>query len=177
MVPKTCTIAQCENKHFSRGMCQKHYSRVRRNGTTETIPMDPMSIFLRYTEKADGCWRWTGYQTPEGRGVINFSSGKVFAYRLAYELLVGPIPEGLTIDHLCVNPNCVNPAHLEPVTLGENSLRGSGPAAQNKRKTHCHKGHPLSGDNLYNKPGGRRQCRRCINERARLRRAAKKGQS
>lgn len=165
MVPKLCTIAECNAAYLCKGLCRKHYSRVRRSGTTEIIPMDPMSQFLRNTHKTETCWLWTGYVTPENRGVINFKEGKKFAYRLGYELLVGPIPEGLTLDHLCVNPRCVNPDHLEPVTGGENSLRGSGPAANNKRKTHCHKGHPLSGENLYNKPGGRRQCRRCIANR------------
>lgn len=161
MVPKLCTIAECSAVHLCKGMCRKHYSRVRRSGTTEIIPMDPMSQFLRNTHKTETCWLWTGYVSPENRGVINFKEGKKFAYRLGYELLVGPIPEGLTLDHLCVNPQCVNPDHLEPVTGGENSLRGSGPAANNKRKTHCHKGHPFAGDNLYTKPNGRRCCRRC----------------
>lgn len=173
MLPKLCSVDGCTKTHAARGMCLMHYKRVRRNGTTGLIPTDPMSIFLRNTTKTPGCWDWKGYVNPEGRGVINFKDGKKFAYRLAYELFVGPIPAGLTIDHLCVNPNCVNPDHLEPVTGGENSLRGSGPAAENKRKTHCMRGHELSGENLYLKPNGRRRCRRC-EANSHLRRKAKR---
>ena len=174
MVPKICSVDGCDRKgETRRGFCNMHYLRWKRNGNTETIPTDPMSRFLRNTQKTDGCWLWTGYLSRENRGVVNLKTGKVFAYRLGYELLVGPIPEGLTLDHLCVNPQCVNPDHLEPVPAGVNALRGSGPAATNKRKTHCIRGHELAGDNLYIKPNGRRRCRRCEAD-AHLRRKAEK---
>jgi hypothetical protein len=66
----------------------------------------------------------------------------------------------LTLDHLCRNKACVNPAHLEPVTNRENVLRGVGLSAENARKTHCKRGHPLSGDNVVVSKGGRK--RRCV---------------
>ena len=70
------------------------------------------------------CWRWTGARNPKGYGsVANGEGGSKLAHRASYELLVGPIPEGLTIDHLCLNTSCVNPEHMEPVTRSENSAR------------------------------------------------------
>jgi hypothetical protein len=95
-----------------------------------------------------------------------------YAHRFAYSVLVGPIPDGLQIDHLCRNEMCVNPEHLEPVTQRINMLRGTGPQAVNAQKTHCPKGHPLSGNNVYahtvratGTPG--RRCRTCNTEAAR----------
>lgn len=106
----------------------------------------------------DGCWEWTGVRTSDGYGQIY---GRMqMAHRVMYELLVGPIPEGLELDHLCRNPWCVRPDHLEPVTTRENVLRGVGISAVNARKTECLKGHSLSGENLY-LHRGKRRCRTC----------------
>lgn len=111
----------------------------------------------------DECWLWRG--SVNGNGYGNIRSGgtegpMIPAHRVAYEALLGPIPESLTIDHLCRNTLCVNPAHMEAVTSRENTLRSDNPAARNARKTHCKKGHALSGDNLRI-TGGRRVCRTC----------------
>lgn len=97
-------------------------------------------------------------------------------HRTAYEWAHGPIPEGLQIDHLCRRIRCVAPTHLEAVTNKVNSLRGRSPWALNAQKTHCPKGHPLSGKNAkIRKATGARSCRICINEnqRAWRKRAAK----
>lgn len=108
-----------------------------------------------------GCWQWCGGVTPEGYGMYWREGRNWHVHRAHYERVHGPIPEGLTIDHLCRNPRCCNPAHLEAVTLRENLLRGNGAAARNARKTHCIRGHPLTGDNLYVDPRGKRECRIC----------------
>jgi len=104
-----------------------------------------------------GCWLWRGSQSRGGYGRYN----ETLAHRVAYELFVGSIPEGLTLDHLCRVRHCVNPEHLEPVTLGENLRRGESFSAVNARKTHCPRGHPLSGENLYRTKSGARCCLIC----------------
>jgi hypothetical protein len=88
------------------------------------------------------------------------------AHRVAYELVVGPIPEGLQIDHLCRTRRCQNPAHMEPVTPRENQRRSGSVSGLNMAKTHCDAGHELSGDNLRigaegTVRAGRRDCRAC----------------
>lgn len=84
----------------------------------------PLAIRIwRFVDKTDGCWIWTGARNPQGYGQVRLDSQrKGPAHRAMYELLVGPIPEGLVIDHLCSNPPCVNPDHLEPVTQRVNLL-------------------------------------------------------
>lgn len=112
------------------------------------------------------CWIWTAHVNPQGYGEFGrrgagCRKGKsTRAHRIAYELVVGQIPPGLVLDHLCRNRACVNPAHLEVVTVRENILRGSGFAALNARKTHCPRGHELTPDNVYRR-GRRRVCRTC----------------
>lgn len=107
---------------------------------------------------------WKGTTLKGGYGQIKVNGKRLMAHRFFYELLKEPIPEGLTLDHLCRVTACVNPAHLEPVTGRENSLRGTNPCALNARKTQCKNGHPLSGVNLYIKPIGSRICRTCSRE-------------
>jgi hypothetical protein len=112
----------------------------------------------------DGCWIWMGSKNNGGYGKIGRPrSGNrgVSVHRASYELLVGPIPAGYQIDHLCKNTSCLNPAHLEAVTPRENVLRGNTFARHQAAQTHCVKGHPLSGDNLYRHPDGSRKCRAC----------------
>lgn len=111
----------------------------------------------------DSCWLWTACLI-RGYGAFQFGGRGVYAHRFAYEFCVGPILAGLTIDHLCRVPACVNPDHLEVVTLAENVMRGVGAPAQHARKTHCLRGHPLSGDNLRVSRNNRRGAvaRRCL---------------
>jgi hypothetical protein len=110
--------------------------------------------------KGDPCWLWTG-SLVEGYGQFSIAKSCIKAHRYAYELLIWPIGNGLTLDHLCRNRQCVNPMHLEEVPPTVNTMRGNGIGALNARKTHCSKGHPLSGDNLYIRRCGRRTCKEC----------------
>ena len=80
--------------------------------------------FWARVTKGQGCWTFRGGRTHGGYGVFHFCGRLTRAHRLAYELVVGPIPDDLVLDHLCRNAVCVNPAHLEPVTSGENTRRG-----------------------------------------------------
>jgi hypothetical protein len=83
----------------------------------------------------DECWEWQGRRNPSGYGEAG-RYGKVWlAHRAVYEELVGPIPEGMTLDHLCANRGCVNPNHLEPVASYENTLRGGAPHFDLRGKT------------------------------------------
>jgi len=101
------------------------------------------------------CWEWCLHLNAYG-----YAGKGGPASRVIYRELVGPIPEGLDLDHLCRNRSCVNPGHLEPVTHRENMRRA--------RKTHCRQGHPFDDENTRITPTGERRCRAC--HRAQVRR-------
>lgn len=133
--------------------------------------VDPLPRFLaKVEEDASGCWVWQAHVLPTGYGVFKLRGKMRGAHRVAYELLVGPIPTGLHLDHLCRNRRCVNPEHLEPVTCLENIRRGYW-----ANVTHCPAGHPYSEENTYRSPRGGRFCRLCnaaAQRRYRTRKAA-----
>lgn len=113
-------------------------------------------------QKTEGCWLWTASLNAYGYGQIRLPDGRVGrAHKVVYEELVGPVPDGLQLDHLCRNRACVNPAHLEPVTQRTNTLRGEGFAARNATKRFCPVGHPYDEKNTYLDTKGRRRCRPC----------------
>jgi hypothetical protein len=136
-------------------------------------PADLARCEQKIERQADGCWAWTGALTQRrprggwGYAIADIGGKTTQVHRAMYEHHRGPIPDGLTLDHLCRVRRCVNPAHLEPVTGQENTLRGVGPTAENAVKTHCPKGHSYEGLNLYIDKSGRRHCRECRRARSR----------
>jgi hypothetical protein len=172
-----CSIEGCRRPHEARGLCKLHRDRQKKTGTTET----PLSRgpdderFWAKVDKTETCWLWTaGVSGNTGYGNVWWKGTTHSAHRVAYELAVGPIPDGLTLDHLsglCGNRHCVKvvadeygPAHLEPVTHRVNNMRSSSPSALNAQKTHCKRGHEFTPENTYVAPDrpNSRACRKCL---------------
>ena len=126
--------------------------------------LDRLSSKIRI-ESTSGCWLWTastrGPSSDFQYGQIRVGTQVLTAHRVVYELVVGPVEDGMVLDHLCRNTLCVNPAHVEPVTQRVNVRRGVGTAAENARKTHCDRGHAMTGENLRILYNGKRCCRAC----------------
>lgn len=142
-------------------------------------PQDPRVRFWRHVKKTEGCWEWTGKRTKNGYGWFSVSHGKgALAHRYGFLIQNGPIPVGLSIDHLCKNTSCIRGDHLDAVTQHVNNLRSECVSGINSRKKACIHGHNLSGDNLrvYSNPiTGKRMriCRTCMRLRKRNRRQLK----
>lgn len=118
----------------------------------------------------DGCWVWQGAKNWDGYGHAKHEGRLWLVHRLVYTLVVGPIPEGHTLDHLCRVRACCNPEHVEPVTLRTNILRGDTFQARYAAQTHCKNGHEFTPENTYIEGSGSRRCREC---KRRLNREAK----
>lgn len=135
--------------------------------------IDPAIRLLAGAQQTpEGCW--IPALRPKVSGYVKVWNGDrpVAAHRFAYELWIGPIPDGMTVDHLCHDPvacspgpcahrACVNPDHLAVAPIRDNVLRGGGPSARNATAVECVHGHPLSGDNLVVTSKGWRVCREC----------------
>lgn len=171
---RTCSIPDCDRSSRKRGWCQLHYSRWLRHGDplfVKEIHGDDEARLRSKIERTPDHWEWTGTIGSEGYGFFRTPAVQLLAHRVVWEWLVGPIPEGLTLDHIkeqCGLRSCVKvladdhgPAHLEPVTRGENTLRGDTITAANRAKTHCLRGHPFDAANTGRTKNGWRYCRAC----------------
>ncbi len=166
-----CSIDGCDRLAVGRGWCSMHWQRWRNHGSPTYERPTPPTMEERVWKRVDksgpgGCWLWTGalFQVT-GYGMLSVDDRPALAHRLSYAINVGPIADGLHLDHLCRVRRCVNPAHLEPVTIRTNLMRGDTTlAASNAAKTECLRGHPFTEENTYLYRGAR-MCRECRRQR------------
>ncbi len=161
-VTTMCAIEGCDKSGpLKRGWCGMHYRRWHKYGDPHVnkLPLrvqgTPEERFWPKVDAEGDCWEWLASKTPDGYGRFFGKGVFVYAHRFAWEALVGPIPDGFHIDHLCRNHSCVNPDHLEPVTNAENSRRGVAASVRKMlaaRQTHCKHGHEWTPENTYMKP-------------------------
>lgn len=123
--------------------------------------VDPLDRLMGRVTKTDSCWIWTG-ALRNGYGAIGVEGKTLYTHRYVYQRVVGPVPTGLDLDHLCRNRTCCNPDHLEPVTRQENLRRA---AIYRSPVTACHNGHEYTAKNTYTNPSGYRTCKSCKAER------------
>lgn len=191
--PTTCSIEKCERKVFGLGYCKMHHRRLERHGDPNVTALHvgltrEERLWEGVTRGApDACWPWREAIQQAGYGSLAHNGKTYRAHRFAYEVLVGPIPDGHVIDHQCHKPDsceggtscphrrCCNPSHMTPVASTFNTTRDRAVSA-NGRKTHCKRGHAFTPANTKITTGGGRACRRCIaireDERSKRRRAS-----
>lgn len=147
--PSGCSEEGCPNPHMARGLCAKHYHRVYKRGTVKlTEPERQLPDEERFWAKVSpepcscghGCRLWTAGKQGVGYGTFYWNGRRQLAHRVAYELVIGPVPPLHQVDHVrsrgCRHRNCVNPEHLEAVSLEENVRRAQvGERARNGEKT------------------------------------------
>jgi hypothetical protein len=170
----------CGRPAIAKGLCGKHYQRWKKFGDATVKKLDrdrtPEERFWSFVDK-DGpvpdyesllgpCWVWTG-GLSEGYGAFSLDGRQIKAHIVAYRWLVGEVPEGCELDHLCRVRRCCNPAHLEPVSHLINVHRGVSPWAINAAKMNCGTcGWPYNEENTYMYEG-ERHCRNCARRRTR----------
>ena len=182
MSKSICSVDGCGGTgKIVRGLCGKHYAKWRKYGDPLAgrefaLEEGPDKILSKMVVSETGCWVWTGNMHVDGYGLVYTKKRRFreYAHRYAYSTFVGPIPDGLQIDHLChtrdetctggiecPHRRCVNPDHLELVTQLENFKRGRNPLSLNARKTHCKNGHEFTPENTATRSDGYRRCMEC----------------
>ena len=161
-----CSIDGCSAALSSGGLCNRHWQERYKRDRPKAYRkgLEPEARFWMKVNPTGFCWEWTGALDDAGYGVFNTGTKVDRAHRLSYEYLVGAIPGGKHIDHLCRNRKCCNPDHLEPVDPIENWRRGMSPAAVVARTDRCVRGHSMA--DAYVRPGTKaRMCRQCAVDR------------
>lgn len=170
---RSCAVPECARPYLAKGLCRLHYDRQWATGSVELLDRSiPLAdrLWPRINKRGDGCWVWTGALNASGYGVIGLGAMTLArVHRLTYEMLVGPIPEGLQLDHLCRVRACCNPTHLEPVTNRENFLRGEHPIARAVRSNRCARDLHDMAVTAHVRPNGTRYCRACASAAKRRR--------
>ncbi|MDJ0321833.1 HNH endonuclease signature motif containing protein [Pseudarthrobacter sp. PS3-L1] len=129
MNKRTCSYPGCERPHYGLGLCKPHHRQQWRGQELRPVidrSLSPEQRLWNSVEKTQSCWLSNSKLTHDGYARVWVNGVNVYAHRFAYELLVGPIPEGLQIDHRCFVHNCVRPAHLRPATDKQNQEHLSG---------------------------------------------------
>lgn len=117
--------------------------------------------FLDKVNKTKSCWLWTASTDRAGYGHFHYKGKQMMAHRMSLLIHGIELIEGLSVNHLCKKTSCVNPNHLEQIPLIDNVLLGDSPASQNKRKTHCKRGHLFTKESVYTDNGYGRHCIKC----------------
>lgn len=181
MTKRVCSVDGCDRPHRGRGFCRNHLRIFNLYGDPEKVALRkhwPETLTERLLPQTSGCIWHDSAPTDQGYAIVSRDGGQQFAHRAAWELVNGPIPDGMTIDHECHNDSgctltdhrcphrrCVNVEHLAVKAQGENV---SASPNSNAAKTHCPQGHQYTEENTYVVPSsGARRCRTCNRERAR----------
>lgn len=196
MSAQLCAVDECGRTAALKGWCEKHYRRWKRHGDP-TKTLSPTRVYGSVEERfwaktlppnSEGCMLWDAALDHQGYGSFKGAGRQGGAHRFAYEFVIGPIPDGMQLDHACHTADiscpggtecqhrrCVTPQHLEPVTKAENTRR-SQPWNVNKAKTHCKYGHEYTPENTgysRGRHGMQRRCRACDRDRGREKRRKK----
>lgn len=124
-----CDFDGCTQHIRASGLCRGHYQQ-RWKGKPLTpirpVPRTTRERFEQKVNKGPHCWQWVGSKTAQGYGEMRIGGKLVPAHRVSHELHIGPIPDGLVVDHRCHNKACVNPSHLRAVSYKANAENRSG---------------------------------------------------
>ena len=183
---RLCEIDGCGQPHRCKGLCESHYKKLRKWGDPLVAgkmgpkPKDPLERFWAMVNRVDdeSCWPWIGgVSRGYGHFTLDSAGNGISAHRYSWILANGPVPEGMTLDHICHDPAiceggtscphraCVNPAHLVVTTRAENTSRQR---HRNAGKTHCIHGHEYTPENTGLHPDQRgRFCLTCARARKR----------